>query len=131
MPVPMLKVVDETPELAQGETAEKPMPAPNAMSNRVSAPLAKPPAITAPHEMAARGAAADSIRSDSAATMETSAALVGHGASSAAHRLPLGSCRRSSVLITELARLFPRLNPRNLCGAAWPGCDLDGTEFRS
>src|SRR5579883_847678 len=75
MPVPMLKVVDETPELAQGETAEKPMPAPNAMSNRVSAPLAKPPAITAPHEMAARGAAADSIRSDSAATMETSAAL--------------------------------------------------------
>src|SRR6202051_2651760 len=75
MPVPTLNVVAETPDTAHGEIAESPMPAPNAISSSVSAALAKPPAATAPHDIAASGATTGWMKSVSAATMETSAAL--------------------------------------------------------
>ena len=48
----MLKVVDETPEFPHGETAENPMPAPNASRIRVSAAAAIAPAATAAQETA-------------------------------------------------------------------------------
>jgi hypothetical protein len=47
-----LKVVADMPELGQGETAEKPMPAPNATSNKVNAAAVTPPAMTAAQETA-------------------------------------------------------------------------------
>src|SRR4051812_39945149 len=50
MPALTWKVVADTPSLAQGETIEKPMPAPNVIKNRLSAAAAMPPAITAPHD---------------------------------------------------------------------------------
>src|SRR5215475_3357526 len=77
MPVPMLNVVIDTPESDHGEIAEKPMPAPNAISSRVSAALANPSAATAAQLMAeddASVAMIGSIMSLSAAMMETSAA---------------------------------------------------------
>jgi len=46
-----LNVVAETPESAQGETAEKPMPAPKASSTRVKAAAATAPAATAAQEI--------------------------------------------------------------------------------
>jgi hypothetical protein len=42
-----LKVVVDTPEFGQGETAEKPMPAPNANNTNVKAAAVTAPAITA------------------------------------------------------------------------------------
>src|ERR1700733_14675522 len=47
MPVATLKVEAETPLSLHGETAEKPMPAPNAISRRVNAAAATAPAATA------------------------------------------------------------------------------------
>jgi hypothetical protein len=52
MPAPTLNVVIETPESDQGETAEKPIPAPKAKSIRVRAAAATAPAATAAHETA-------------------------------------------------------------------------------
>src|ERR1700733_14164498 len=52
MPVATLKVEPEPPLSLHGETAEKPMPAPNATSKRVSAAAATAPAATAGHDTA-------------------------------------------------------------------------------
>src|SRR5437588_11019410 len=52
MPLTILKVVADTPELGQGDTAENPMPAPKATNTRVSAAAVTPPAITAAQETA-------------------------------------------------------------------------------
>jgi hypothetical protein len=52
MPVPTLKVVADTPEFDQGETADSPMPAPKATKARVKAAAATAPAATAAHETA-------------------------------------------------------------------------------
>src|ERR1700688_1651382 len=52
MPVATLKVEAETPLSLHGETAEKPMPAPNAISRRVNAAAATAPAATAGHDTA-------------------------------------------------------------------------------
>src|ERR1700733_12330778 len=52
MPVATLKVEAETPLSLHGETAEKPMPAPNAISRRVNAAAAPAPAGTAAHDTA-------------------------------------------------------------------------------
>src|SRR3978361_1822972 len=49
-PVPILKVVAETPEFPHGETTERPMPAPNESSTSVSARDATAPARTAAHD---------------------------------------------------------------------------------
>src|SRR6478736_9047033 len=49
-PVPILKVVADTPELPQGDTTEKPMPAPKDRSTSVSARDATAPAKTAAQE---------------------------------------------------------------------------------
>src|ERR1700712_1198801 len=46
-PVPILKVVADTPEFPQGETTENPMPAPNDRSTSVNARDATAPAKTA------------------------------------------------------------------------------------
>jgi hypothetical protein len=51
-PAPILNVVEEIPEFAQGETADKPIPAPNARSASVKAAEATPPATIAAHETA-------------------------------------------------------------------------------
>jgi hypothetical protein len=40
----------DAPAFAQGETADKPMPVPNARSANESAAATKAPAITAPHD---------------------------------------------------------------------------------
>jgi hypothetical protein len=50
-PVPILKVVAETPELPQGETTENPMPAPKDKSTSVSAREATAPAKTAAQDI--------------------------------------------------------------------------------
>src|SRR5579864_1541974 len=50
MPVPSLKVEAETPESDQGDTADRPIPAPKATSSRVSAAVATAPAATAPQD---------------------------------------------------------------------------------
>src|ERR1700691_2514497 len=52
MPVATLKVEADTPLSLHGETAEKPMPAPNATSKRVNAAAATAPAATAAHDTA-------------------------------------------------------------------------------
>jgi hypothetical protein len=52
MPAASLKVVADMPELGQGETAEKPIPAPNASSTNVKAAAVTPPAVTAAQETA-------------------------------------------------------------------------------
>src|ERR1700735_2585549 len=52
MPVATLNVEPETPLSLHGETAEKPIPAPNATSKSVSAAAATAPAATAPHDTA-------------------------------------------------------------------------------
>src|SRR5450755_776931 len=52
MPAPTLNVVMEIPESDQGETADKPMPAPNAISSRANAADATAPAATAAHDIA-------------------------------------------------------------------------------
>src|ERR1700733_15891022 len=52
MPVATLNVPAETPLSLHGETAEKPMPAPNPTSNRVNAAAATAPAATAGHDTA-------------------------------------------------------------------------------
>src|ERR1700733_10210674 len=49
-PVPILNVVAETPELAEGETTENPMPAQNDKSTSVRARDATAPANTAAHD---------------------------------------------------------------------------------
>src|SRR5260221_13975165 len=49
-PVPISKLVAETPELANGETTEKPRPAPNDNNTSVNAQEATAPARTAAHE---------------------------------------------------------------------------------
>jgi hypothetical protein len=51
-PAPMLNVVAEIPEFDQGETADNPIPAPNARSTSVKAAEATPPATIAAHETA-------------------------------------------------------------------------------
>jgi hypothetical protein len=48
----MPKVVEETPELGQGETTENPSPTPNANSTSVRAAEATPPARMAGHATA-------------------------------------------------------------------------------
>src|SRR4029077_5685088 len=50
MPVPPSKVEADTPVSLHGDIDEKPMPAPNATSRRVSAAAATAPAATAGHE---------------------------------------------------------------------------------
>src|ERR1700691_3951954 len=50
MPVPDLKVDAETPESDHGDTADRPMPAPNAISSKVRAAPATAPAATAAHD---------------------------------------------------------------------------------
>src|SRR3982074_23307 len=50
MPVPVLNVEAETPESDQGDTADKPIPAPKATSKSVSATAAAAPADTAAHD---------------------------------------------------------------------------------
>lgn len=50
MPAATLSVVAETPEPDQGETAEKPIPAPNASSMSDKAAITTAPAATAPQE---------------------------------------------------------------------------------
>jgi hypothetical protein len=47
-----LKVVADGPELAHGETAEKPIPTPNATKASVKAAAAMAPAATAAHDTA-------------------------------------------------------------------------------
>src|ERR1700733_5746890 len=47
MPVPVLKVADETPLSLQGDTAERPSPAPNAIKTRANAAAATAPAAIA------------------------------------------------------------------------------------
>jgi hypothetical protein len=47
-----LSVVADMPEFGQGDTDEKPMPAPNASSTKVKAAAVTPPAITAAQETA-------------------------------------------------------------------------------
>src|SRR5580700_2727506 len=124
----MLKVVAETPEPAHGETAENPMPAPNPINSRVSAALAKPPAATAPHAIDDSDAIG-SIKSVSAATMETSAALksvmvrprlrigcraahaVGHGANHRNGRMFLSSNRARCCVATSISRPRRALEP--------------------
>jgi hypothetical protein len=49
-PVPILNVVAETPELPQGETTAKPIPAPNDRRTKVNASEAAAPANTASQE---------------------------------------------------------------------------------
>src|SRR5437016_9423135 len=61
MPAAILKVPAEMPELGHGDTLEKPMPAPNANSARVSAAAVTPPAITAAQETADSAIAPDEI----------------------------------------------------------------------
>src|SRR5450432_3307814 len=52
IPVPTLNVVIEAPESDQGETADKPMPVPNAINSRVNAADATAPAAIAAQEIA-------------------------------------------------------------------------------
>src|SRR5690349_8590466 len=54
MPVAILKVSPEMPELDHGEIAENPIPAPNANSNKVKAAIATPPAAIAAQDTADR-----------------------------------------------------------------------------
>src|ERR1700748_311596 len=49
-PVPISKVVDETPDRPQGDTTENPIPTPKEISNSVSAHDAAAPARTAPQD---------------------------------------------------------------------------------
>jgi hypothetical protein len=57
-PVPILNVVAETPELPQGYTTAKPIPAPNDRSTKVIASEAAAPAKTAAQETAIDGSIA-------------------------------------------------------------------------
>jgi hypothetical protein len=50
MPVPILKVVAETPEVSQGETTLNPSPVPNARTTKVTARDATEPTNIAPQE---------------------------------------------------------------------------------
>jgi hypothetical protein len=52
MPVPVLNVDAETPLLLQGDTADKPRPAPNAIKRSASAAAPTAPAAMAPHDTA-------------------------------------------------------------------------------
>jgi hypothetical protein len=56
-----LNVVAETPEPAQGETAEKPMPAPNASNMRVKAAAATAPAAMAAQDTADVSASSETV----------------------------------------------------------------------
>src|ERR1700686_541967 len=69
MPAPTLKVVDDTPELDQGEIDDNPVPAPKAIRTKLSAAAAPAPAATAAHDTAE-----SSAPSLSSATMAISVA---------------------------------------------------------
>src|ERR1700712_214214 len=60
-PVPILNVVAETPEPAQGETTESPRPVPNASSSSVNARLTTAPAATAAQETPATDGSPESV----------------------------------------------------------------------
>jgi hypothetical protein len=95
MPAATPSVVADTPEPDQGETAEKPIPAPNARSISDKAAITTAPAATAPQEMPA---------SEDSAEMLSGMVVGDMGKAASPERLFAKSKFGSRVKVPEIVR---------------------------